>query len=67
MPQIYLLLLVPAFSILLSMWNMQPLRSRQLPVMVLISCIGFLTNTLANHYIFDRSDVVSAIGAFVIG
>lgn len=35
--------------------------------MVVISCIGYLTNTLANHYIFDRSDVVSAIGAFVIG
>lgn len=67
MPQIYLLALVPIFSILLSMWNMQPLKSRQLPVMVVISCIGFLTNTLANHYIFDRSDVVSAIGAFVIG
>ncbi|ORY21980.1 hypothetical protein BCR39DRAFT_552470 [Naematelia encephala] len=67
MPAIYLLLLVPTFSILLSLWNMQPLRSRELPVMVLISCIGFLTNTLANHYIFDRSDVVSAIGAFVIG
>jgi hypothetical protein len=67
MPPIYLIALVPAFSILLSMWNMQPLRSRQLPVMVLISCIGFLTNTLANHYIFNRSDVVSAIGAFVIG
>lgn len=67
MPQIYLIALVPIFSILLSMWNMQPLRSRQLPVMVVISCIGFLTNTLANHYIFDRSDVVSAIGAFVIG
>ena len=67
MPPIYLIALVPLFSLLLSMWNMQPLRSRQLPVMVVISCIGFLTNTLANHYIFDRSDVVSAIGAFVIG
>ena len=67
MPPIYLIGLVPLFSLTLSMWNMQPLKSRQMPVMVLISCIGFLTNTLANHYIFDRSDVVSAIGAFVIG
>lgn len=67
MPPIYLLALVPLFSLLLSLWNMQPLRSRQLPVMVVISCIGYLANSLANHYIFDRSDVVSAIGAFVIG
>ena len=67
MPPLYLILFVPLFSILLSMWNMQPLKSRQLPVMVVISCAGYLTNTMANHYIFDRSDVVSAIGAFVIG
>ncbi|WWC70587.1 uncharacterized protein I206_104538 [Kwoniella pini CBS 10737] len=67
MPQIYLILFIPIFSVLLSMWNMQPLRSRQLPVMCFICCIGYLTNALANHYIFDRSDVVSALGAFVIG
>ncbi|WVR06201.1 hypothetical protein IAU60_003231 [Kwoniella sp. DSM 27419] len=67
MPQLYLILFIPIFSVLLSMWNMQPLRSRQLPVMCVICCIGYLTNALANHYIFDRSDVVSALGAFVIG
>ncbi|ORX40267.1 hypothetical protein BD324DRAFT_641162 [Kockovaella imperatae] len=67
MPRIYAIGLVPIFSTLIALWNMQPIKSRQLPVMVVISCIGYLTNTLANHYIFDRSDVVSAIGAFVIG
>lgn len=67
MPPIYQLLLVPAFSICLCLWNMQPLRSKELPVQVLISCVGYTANMAANHYIFDRSDVVSAIGAFVIG
>ncbi|KAK8858427.1 hypothetical protein IAR55_002654 [Kwoniella newhampshirensis] len=67
MPQIYLIAFVPFFSVLLSMWNMQPLRSRQLPVMCVISCVGYFTNVLGNHYIFDRSDVVSALGAFMIG
>ncbi|OCF43967.1 hypothetical protein I317_02237 [Kwoniella heveanensis CBS 569] len=67
MPQLYLILFIPIFSVLLSMWNMQPLRSRQLPVMCVICCLGYLTNALGNHYIFDRSDVVSALGAFVIG
>jgi uncharacterized membrane protein YjjB (DUF3815 family) len=67
MPPIYQILLVPAFSICLCLWNMQPLRSKELPVQVLISCVGYTANMAANHYIFDRSDVVSAIGAFVIG
>lgn len=67
MPPIYNIGFVPLFSFLLCLWNMQPLRSRQLPVMVFISCVGYAANSLANHYIFDRSDVVSAIGAFVIG
>ena len=67
MPRIYCIPLVPIFCTLIALWNMQPIKSRQLPVMVVIGCMGYLTNTLANHYIFDRSDVVSAIGAFVIG
>lgn len=62
-----LFLLVPAYSFISSLWNMQPIRSRQLPVMVLISCASFAANKAANHYIFNRSDVVSAIGAFVVG
>lgn len=67
MPPIYQILLVPAFSLGLCLWNMQPLRSKELPVQVLIACLGYVANMAANHYIFDRSDVVSAIGAFVIG
>jgi hypothetical protein len=67
MPPIYQILLVPAFSLCLCLWNMQPFRSKEVPVQVLIACVGYVANMAANHYIFDRSDVVSAIGAFVIG
>jgi uncharacterized membrane protein YjjB (DUF3815 family) len=35
--------------------------------MVVISCISFAANKTANHFIFNRSDVVSAIGAFAVG
>lgn len=35
--------------------------------MVIISCCSYTSNKVANHYIFNRSDVVSAIGAFTIG
>ncbi|QRV87456.1 pheromone-regulated membrane protein [Ceratobasidium sp. AG-Ba] len=66
-PEWTLFFLVPIFSLLGSFASMQPLRSIQLPVMVFISCAAFAANKAANRYIFNRSDVVSAIGAFVVG
>jgi hypothetical protein len=60
-------LIVPIFSILSSLANLQPFRSRQLPVMVAISCASYASNKAANHFIFNRSDIVSAIGAFTVG
>jgi hypothetical protein len=63
--------IVPVFSMLSSLANLQPIsdwKSRQnLLVMVVISCVSFATNKVANHYIFNHSNVVSAIGAFTIG
>ncbi|KAK1229511.1 pheromone-regulated protein prm10 [Marasmius sp. AFHP31] len=60
-------IIVPVFSLLSSLANLQPLKSKQLPVMVIISCCSYASNKVANHYIFNRSDVVSAIGAFTVG
>ncbi|KAF9534188.1 DUF1212-domain-containing protein [Crepidotus variabilis] len=60
-------IIVPLFSFLSSLANLQPLRSKQLPVMVVISCFSYASNKIANHYIFNRSDIVSAIGAFTVG
>jgi len=60
-------IIVPLFSFLSSLSNLQPLRSKQLVVMVVISCCSYATNKVANHYIFNRSDIVSAIGAFTVG
>lgn len=47
----WLILLVPAFSFFLSLWNLQPFRSKELSVMVIIAIIGFITNRLATIYI----------------
>ena len=47
----WLFFLVPGFSFFLSLWNLQPLRSKELPVMVLIAIIGFVTNRLATQYV----------------
>jgi len=60
-------IIVPLFSFLSSLSNLQPLKSKQLVVMVVISCCSYATNKVANHYIFNRSDIVSAIGAFTVG
>ncbi|KAG5634310.1 hypothetical protein H0H81_002462 [Sphagnurus paluster] len=60
-------IIVPVFSTLSSLANLQPIKSKQLPVMVVISCASYASNKIANHYIFNRSDVVSAIGAFTVG
>ena len=50
------------------MANLQPWKGSKnalnLLVMVVISSAAFATNKIANHIIFNRSDVVSAIGAF---
>lgn len=58
---------VPIFSFLSCLGFLLPLKTKEVPVSVLIACIGYAANMLANNYIFDRSDVVSAIGSFVIG
>ena len=49
------------------MANLQPFWNRETFVMVVISCAAYAANKAANHFIFDRSDIVSAIGAFVVG
>ena len=60
-------LIVPTFSVLSSLANLQPLWTRELVVMVVISCVSYAANKTANLFIFNRSDVVSAIGAFAVG
>lgn len=59
--------IVPVFSIMSSLLNLQPLWTWELVVMVIISCASYAANKVANHFIFNRSDVVSAIGAFAVG
>jgi uncharacterized membrane protein YjjB (DUF3815 family) len=64
-------LIVPTFSTISSLANLQPYQGTKnalnLFVMVMISSAAFATNKIANHYIFNRSDIVSAIGAFTAG
>ncbi|KZT11599.1 DUF1212-domain-containing protein [Laetiporus sulphureus 93-53] len=59
--------LVPGFAILLSLANAQPWMSWDFLVMILISIVSYLANKVANHFIFNHSDIVSSIGAFAVG
>ena len=62
-----MLFLVPIYSTCSSIANLQSIRSIQLPIMVMFSIVAYAANRAANTYISDRSDIVSASGAFVIG
>ena len=50
-----------------SLANLQPIFTLDMVVMVLISCVSYAANKVANHYILNRSDIVSSIGAFAVG
>ncbi|KAG8885494.1 hypothetical protein FRB97_000818 [Tulasnella sp. 331] len=62
-----LFLLVPLYSLCSSSWNLQPFRSKQLPVMIGISSTSYLARKVLQYFIGPRQEIVSAIGAFVIG
>ncbi|KJA25855.1 hypothetical protein HYPSUDRAFT_134069 [Hypholoma sublateritium FD-334 SS-4] len=62
-----LFFLVPVYSICSSLSNLQYWRSLQLPIMVLFSCCAYAANRSASLVLPGRTDIVSAVGAFVIG
>ncbi|THV06006.1 DUF1212-domain-containing protein [Dendrothele bispora CBS 962.96] len=62
-----LFFLVPLYSTCSSLSNLQRFRSVQLPVMVFFSCCAYAANKAASLALPGRTDLVSAIGAFVIG
>ncbi|KAF5388489.1 hypothetical protein D9757_004584 [Collybiopsis confluens] len=62
-----LFVLVPLYSTLSSLGNLQRFRSIQLPVMVLFSCCSYAANKGTSILLPGRTDIVSAAGAFVIG
>ena len=59
--------IVPIFSILSSLANLQPIWTWDMVVMVIISCVSYTTNKVANSLIRNRSDFVSFTGAFAVG
>lgn len=60
-------IIVPVFSVLSSLANLQPVWTWDMVVMVVISCVSYTTNKVANKLILGRSDFVSFTGAFAVG
>ncbi|CAI8496537.1 unnamed protein product [Hanseniaspora opuntiae] len=64
-PDLYKLLWVPVFSVLLALINQA--HWTQLFVMTAISCLGYLTTYYSGKHFSDSTEFCSALAAFVIG
>ncbi|KAJ6455277.1 hypothetical protein C8R47DRAFT_1228304 [Mycena vitilis] len=60
-------LTVPTYSLFLSMRNHAPWRNRDMVLLVVISCIGWVTNHFTGIKFVGQSDISAAVGAFAVG
>jgi uncharacterized membrane protein YjjB (DUF3815 family) len=67
LPPATLLFFVPVVALLSSLQNEQPWRTRDMPVMVVISCAAFVVSYYTGRVLQDKPDVVAALCALVIG
>ncbi|KAI0308916.1 hypothetical protein OF83DRAFT_1180231 [Amylostereum chailletii] len=58
---------VPMFSLFLSLRNQAPWNRKEIVLLVVISCIGWVTNHYASLVFPNQSDISSAVGAFAVG
>ncbi|EIM81788.1 DUF1212-domain-containing protein [Stereum hirsutum FP-91666 SS1] len=67
-PSVYwAFLTVPMFSIFLSLRNMAPWNRKEILPLVLISCIGWVTNHFTATVFVNQLDVSAAVGGFAVG
>ena len=65
---IWLFLLAPLFVFCLASLNGQGCKDwRRMLIIIVFGCSSFAANKVFNMWIYDRGDVVSAIGATVVG
>ncbi|WWC73372.1 uncharacterized protein I206_107339 [Kwoniella pini CBS 10737] len=62
----WLFLLVPLFAFSLAVWFRADCRSKDIFVMVLVACAGYVVNFYLSEQI-DQTNVVSAVSAFTLG
>lgn len=67
-PSIYWAFLsVPLYSFCLSMRVQMPWRCKEMILLVLISCIGWVTNHFTAQKFRNQNDISAAFGAFAVG
>ncbi|OXG15955.1 hypothetical protein C349_05118 [Cryptococcus neoformans var. grubii Br795] len=62
----WLFLLVPIFAFSLAVWFRADWRSKDVIVMVLVACAGYVVNYFLSHQI-SQTNVTSAVSAFTVG
>ncbi|KAF8073818.1 hypothetical protein FPV67DRAFT_1410830 [Lyophyllum atratum] len=60
-------LTVPMFSLFLSLRNQAPYDRRELFLLIVIACIGWVTNYFTSTKFVGQSDVSAGVGAFAVG
>ncbi|TBU25246.1 hypothetical protein BD311DRAFT_780441 [Dichomitus squalens] len=60
-------LTVPAYSLFLSLRQHTPWNRRELYLLVVISCIGWVTNHFTGTRFRNRNDISAAVGALAVG
>ncbi|KAJ7607797.1 hypothetical protein DFH06DRAFT_213696 [Mycena polygramma] len=60
-------LTVPTYSLFLSLRNHAPWRHRDIIFLVVISCIGWVTNHFTGIKFVGQTDITAAVGAFAVG
>lgn len=60
-------LTVPMYSLFLALRNHAPIWRRELPILLLISCAGWVANHFTGLAFPGQSDISSAVGAFAVG
>ncbi|KXN92483.1 Pheromone-regulated membrane protein 10 [Leucoagaricus sp. SymC.cos] len=65
--QFWAFLTVPLYSLFLSMKNQAPCNRRELPLLVIIASIGWVTNYFTGTRFVGQSDITAAVGAFAVG
>ncbi|KAH7910076.1 DUF1212-domain-containing protein [Hygrophoropsis aurantiaca] len=60
-------LTVPMYSFFLSLRNQAPVVRKEMFLLVVISCIGWVTNHFTSIKFPNQSDISAAVGAFAVG
>jgi uncharacterized membrane protein YjjB (DUF3815 family) len=67
-PSLYFAFLtVPMYSLFLSLRNQAPWNRKEMLILIVISCIGWVANHFTSLKFVSQNDISAAVGAFTVG